>query len=106
MDKKIICNIHAQIGTLVQKLYGLQYGDNIEQLRSEIETIANEMLRLIDQATDAGQSMEDRLKDYRNAIENLGFKRNKNGIIDYQIKHLKDKIAELGIELNNLKKGG
>jgi len=102
VNTKIICNIHAQIGTLTQQLFKLDY--NNTTLKSEIDEIATELLRLIDLATDAGQSMEDRLKEYRNAIEKLGFKRNKNGILDYQVKQLKDKIAELGIELNKYKK--
>ena len=104
MDKKIICNIHTQIGNLIQKLYGLDYTIDTKQLRSNIENVVNEMNKLLLSATEAGQHMENRLKEYREAIEKLGFKRNKNGLIDWQIKHLKEKVGLLGIKIEKNKK--
>jgi len=103
MNTKIICNIHNQIISLIQKLYCLEY-DDVNRLRNEIVDMADELNRLTNEALEAGQHMEDRLKSYRESIENLGFKRNKNGLIDWQIKHLKEKVGKLSIELNKYKK--
>ena len=106
MDTKIICNIHNQIIQLaesISKISIYRYDDRGD-LKGEIDDMIFKIIELTNKALDCGQKMEDRLRDYRETIESLGFKRDKKGVIDKQIKHLKDKIGQLGIELEKAKK--
>lgn len=74
--KLVICAYHAQIQ---QALYELQLcmQRTDENAGKDAVRILREAQKAVVAATEAGQSMEDRLKQYRNAIEDLGFIRKK-----------------------------
>lgn len=51
--------------------------DKVEDLLWEVQNIADDIYASASMALEAGVRMEERLKDYRNAIEGLGFTREK-----------------------------
>lgn len=74
---KSVKNIHQIINNAAR---GYRYTDNsevkellsvLDDIDSEVNDIESEVL----DAKESGQKMEDRLKEYRNAIEDLGFTR-------------------------------
>lgn len=76
--KRNICDIHDDVlkkADDISKIESRDY-DNVEDLLSNVQDIANDIYSMIEEAKDAGMSMEARLADYRNAIEGLGFTRN------------------------------
>lgn len=77
MSKRNICDIHKEIqeyANQIMKMKESQF-ESIEDALYDIRWIAEQIDSAVDEALEAGQSMEDRLSDYRNAIEDLGFKR-------------------------------
>lgn len=92
-SKELICNIHDDIWKKAnrvinnvprffpysnlnkEELYDMcaEMESHIDDLRYALEDI----MQLAKMAKDMGQSMEDRLKDYRDAIEGLGFERSR-----------------------------
>lgn len=78
--KHNICAYHSKIKDLawkIEKIKVSQY-DEVKDLLDEVQDIASDIYSLADRALDAGQSMENRLKEYKESIEELGFTRNKN----------------------------
>ena len=74
--REVICVYHAQIKqalfdieNCMQRTDSLAMKDAVMHLRTAQEAVKLAFL--------AGQSMEDRLREYRTAIEALGFQRNK-----------------------------
>lgn len=70
-DDMGLCEIHDYISTgiedVLENLDIIHYESEIKRLDTYLD--------LLKIAKQKGQSMEDRLKDYRGAIERLGFKR-------------------------------
>lgn len=77
MSKKNICDIHDSIQKSVNEMYKIKpdYYDTPEELFEEVKNYLYYIDQDISEARDAGQSMENRLSEYRNAIEDLGFRR-------------------------------
>lgn len=87
--RKIICNIHDNIYKTADKAISnipkhFKYSDmneeelyemcsNMENIIDDLKYILMDIKDLAEDAKECGQSMEDRLKDYRDAIEGLGF---------------------------------
>jgi ElaB/YqjD/DUF883 family membrane-anchored ribosome-binding protein len=71
--KRYICSIHDEIEEIASSLE--------EMLGSFLSKEPLEMLKkiqlLTQEAKEAGQSMEDRLKEYKHTIESIGFQRKK-----------------------------
>lgn len=85
MARELICHNHDSIirglTKILGKIYqGLRYSsDNAEELCLMLQDIEWEVGNAIDEAEIAkksGQAMEDRLSEYKSAIEDLGFVRN------------------------------
>ncbi len=77
--KHNICDYHREIMKLTDKINRLKeinYGE-VKDVLWDVQSIADDIYRLADKALEAGQSMEYRLKDYRDTIEGLGFVRQK-----------------------------
>lgn len=83
MSKRAICNVHDDILDIIkQRMTRLKYSkDNTtEELVDMIDDLLwyiDDIRTLTEEAIECGQSMENRLKKYREAIENLGFRRDK-----------------------------
>lgn len=79
-DKDNICNYHYQIKEKAVEI--LRIKDNtynsIEDLLFNIQSLADDIYKLAEKALSAGESMEYRLKEYKEGIEYLGFERVKN----------------------------
>lgn len=79
MSKENICHYHHQILNKANEI--LKIKDNsyssMENLLWDVQSIANDIYGLAELAKEAGQSMEDRLKEYKDSIEYLGFTRTK-----------------------------
>lgn len=88
MSKQLICETHDEIKKCVEKaLRKLNYAvkslgksdcEHAKDALSEVEDAVfdvNYILGLVDTATQSGQSMENRLTEYRKTIEKLGFTR-------------------------------
>ena len=82
MSYTYICDIHDEIKDKAKEIWriarAIQNSDDPEMmvdLANDIEGLANDIECDALDALSAGQSMEARLKEYRNAIENLGFRR-------------------------------
>jgi len=90
MANPTICSRHDDIIKLAADIKSHQYEsfkntEDAEALLTEIENllydigyIANEIISEAKQAKESGQNMEDRLCEYKVAIEDLGFKRIKD----------------------------
>lgn len=92
MAKELICNIHDDIWRKADKaikdvprffpysnmneeeLY--EMCGNMESYIDDLKYALEDIMQLAKTAKDMGQSMENRLKEYRDAIEGLGFERN------------------------------
>jgi len=74
-----ICNYHNLIKSKAEEIIRIKERDydDIKSLLSDVQSLADDIYSAADYALDAGQRMEDRLKDYRNSIEGLGFLREK-----------------------------
>lgn len=81
-----ICHAHDIIRDLACEIKyigeTLQYDRSaIDEQISKLIGCTEKILEIANYATDRGQRMEDRLKEYRSKIEKLGFKRIKNLIL-------------------------
>lgn len=92
MAKELICNIHDDIWRKADKAIKdvpryFSYRDlneeelyemceNMESYIDDLKYALEDIMQLAEAAKDMGQSMENRLKEYRDAIEGLGFERN------------------------------
>jgi hypothetical protein len=77
MSKRNICDMHKEIQKIIYQIYRIKPSDyeNTDDLKDEIEWHIRSIESEVDEALEAGQSMEDRLLVYKVAIEDLGFKR-------------------------------
>ena len=82
MSKEQICSLHDEIAQNARSIWkmsrDIQSSSNIDDISSwacDIESLADQIERTVYSAKERGQAMENRLSDYRNAIENLGFRR-------------------------------
>lgn len=84
MSKDLICNKHDKAIEKLDKImenvrYALKhYKNDLEYLTSlldDIDSDAWDIKYIIEEAKESGQSMESRLKEYREKIESLGFTR-------------------------------
>ena len=73
----VICNVHDKIIKLATELERLDVKryDTVEELFDEVESIAWGLRTEAETAKEMGIKMEDRLREYSSAIEDLGFKR-------------------------------
>jgi hypothetical protein len=100
MDKKrrAICNVHFEIDDLIHDIRQLKpilSYDTLKDYETKLNEILVKMKILVIEATEAGQAMEDRLKEYRLAIEDLGFARDKDNKLKDEIANLKQRLFEL-----------
>ena len=81
MSGRNICSMHGDIERIADELIGIEISEmkfsELIELDKTIKKHGEELKELAVEAGDAGQSMEDRMKEYRDAIEGLGFSRNK-----------------------------
>lgn len=85
MSKELICHTHDEILEKINRIRNdidktLRYdSDNIDELRGTLEDIHWELnyniIDLVEEAKESGQSMENRLIEYKDAIVKLGFER-------------------------------
>lgn len=77
--KHNICDYHDAIKELARKIENIRIRDydDISDLLNDVQWIASDIYTYADKALDSGQSMENRLREYRDAIECIGFIRNK-----------------------------
>jgi len=77
--KRIICNIHDEIMIIAEQINNMDIADYrseatfLRSLRAKVKKID----KLAEEAKERGQAMEDRLYEYFEAIEGLGFTRDK-----------------------------
>ena len=79
--KSTICYVHGRVqqklGDIADLVEGPTYDINIEKLKKELEELVKDANELVEICLEKGTKMENRLKLYKNAIEELGFKRKK-----------------------------
>jgi hypothetical protein len=77
--RKTICNLHDEIKDWATKICDikLRHYETAEDAFTEAQDYANQILNIIDDAKVDGEKMEERLIEYREAIEGLGFERKK-----------------------------
>jgi hypothetical protein len=75
-----ICSYHNDILDNAKKLQNLREGDyeEISDVLSEVNNLAYDIEQWVECALVCGDKMESRMFEYREAIESLGFKRNKD----------------------------
>lgn len=96
-QKRCICNIFDAIEVACDDILKTKapYYDSPSDLKRDVDDGIDYILSLVKEARERGQAMEDRLSLYRNAIEDLGYVRDKEDNIKDEINALKDKIFEL-----------
>jgi polyhydroxyalkanoate synthesis regulator phasin len=95
--KRCICTIFDNIEIacdIILKMKIRHYATP-EELKDDIDRLIEDIIASSQEGKERGQAMENRLSDYRNAIEDLGFVRDKNDTIKDEITALKEKIFEL-----------
>jgi len=81
MSKRAICNVHDDIvkecNDIIKKINKCRTDDSPEDLYDVLDDIRwqldNYIISYAEEAKEYGQAMENRLKDYRSSIEDLGF---------------------------------
>ena len=71
-ERRYICTVHGEIEDLADLILST---DLPAGYRREIRSAARKIKKLAEEARDSGQAMEDRLRDYYDAVEGLGFVR-------------------------------
>jgi len=76
---KTLCARHGDIEDWSEKLLDAAGDSSVKllALRRRVKKLASSILSEVKEARISGQSMEDRMSAYREAIEELGFKRKK-----------------------------
>ena len=74
--KRLICTVHDEIWQTADEILELDLKDSND--RRKLKRLAKRIQNDASEAKIYGQSMENRLSDYKDAVENLGFKRKKN----------------------------
>ena len=78
-SKRRICDVHDEMCEIALDVEAEI--DDLIPLKKDKRHIINKLHKIIADSKEAkqyGQDMEDRLKVYRNSIENIGFKRKKS----------------------------
>jgi hypothetical protein len=79
MNKKdvTICDFHYTIGKKAQEILSIRDNEyeDIKDLLWKVQDLADDIYSAVQVVTDMGNSMEYRMREYRNAIEGLGFQR-------------------------------
>ena len=73
-EQRLICTAHGELGDLIGELEKL---DTPSGFKRKVKRILKRMYEVVDEVTEYGQRMEDRLYDYHDTITSLGFKRTK-----------------------------
>lgn len=75
---KNICDYHADIESASKEILHIKVSDydNPEDMLWKIQSLADDIFVASQYAYVAGNNMESRLREYRDSIESLGFKRN------------------------------
>ena len=77
---KTICDFHTNILDIAEECLNMKFDENsARETFNYLLNKMNDIYWLSEMALTAGQNMEDRLYEYREAIEGLGFTRNKKG---------------------------
>jgi len=92
MKRRAICNTHSDLSDLIDDITELKL---LTSDKDKLILIIGQMRKLIREAMESGQAMEDRLKEYKLAIEGLGFIRDKDNGLKEEIDSLKQKVFEL-----------
>ena len=71
--KRLICTVHDEIYDFAEEIEELDFSDRNH--KRKLKSLAKRIKKDASEAKDYGQSMENRLSEYRDAIEELGFKR-------------------------------
>jgi phage host-nuclease inhibitor protein Gam len=75
-SRRNICDVHDEITEVAKEMVQEAAGiETVGRLRRNIGKFSRRLERLASEAKDYGVHMENRLYDYRHAIENLGFER-------------------------------
>jgi hypothetical protein len=74
MKSDPICFKHQEVLSICSKLLDLDFDEPFKQ---KLKQGLKKIIKLTEQAKDDGQNMEDRLQEYYDAIEEIGFKRTK-----------------------------
>lgn len=79
--REVICRTHDKIQDAAERIqtYDLVNAriSDIATMHEEILELSEYIVELVEYAKERGQAMENRLYEYSNAIEELGFKRRK-----------------------------
>jgi hypothetical protein len=103
-QKRAICNIHDDILSLCDDLYKIKIQDyhkyedgiiNHADFEYDMDRLISQIISLTKDAKERGCAMEERLTEYRSAIEILGFIRDKDNKLKNEIDRMKEKIFEL-----------
>jgi DNA repair ATPase RecN len=80
--RELICTTHDKMREVSKYLTHLDFsGYTLQEILDEqanLNKLGDELEELIDYASESGQNMEDRLSEYCNAIEELGFVRKRS----------------------------
>lgn len=76
---KTICTLHDEIIKYADEISKIKtsHYDSIDDMKWDIDALADKIMSVAEKAKDAGSNMEYRLKDYYEAITGLGFERKK-----------------------------
>lgn len=81
--RELICTTHGYIDEILDNLLEIDITavavKDMRELQRSIRKQLKEAKRYVAEALDAGQAMENRLSEYREAIEQLGFERVSDG---------------------------
>ena len=71
----VICNRHDKIINLATQMERLDQRnfDNVQEVLDEVWSMAWDIRKEAEKAKESGQNMEDRLTEYRESMESLGF---------------------------------
>ena len=73
-EKKTICDMHQEIIQLCSEIESLKF-DHVKQTKRQVLSRVKKIAKLTAQARISGQSMENRLSEYYDAVTSVGFKR-------------------------------
>ena len=71
-ERRKICNVHDDIMEAADELLEMELPRGF---KGKVKKLARNIRALADEAKDSGQAMENRLYEYYNAIEGIGFVR-------------------------------
>lgn len=75
-EKKTICDMHQEIIQLCSEILSLKF-DHVRRTKRQVLSRVKKIAILTAKSRVAGQSMENRLNEYYDAITSVGFKREK-----------------------------